>query len=64
MNEHVHPIFQGILNMMMPAQVRTVYDDPVERERILEERRDEYRSGLDDVDERFYRSREDEEDQE
>jgi hypothetical protein len=53
-HDYVHPVFQGILNMMMPAPVNTNCQVPVrseEEERaILEHHREEYRSGLDSVD--------------
>ena len=52
MNEHVHPIFQGILNMFMPhngALPPSKQYDPEELRDIVEHHRQEYASGLDSV---------------
>lgn len=52
MNEHVHPVFQGILNMFI-ADSTTLPPpkqyDPNELRDIVEHHRQEYASGLDSV---------------
>lgn len=54
MSHNLHPIFQLALSPFMPGNnielVKTVYDDPVERAKILEHRREEYDAGFDDID--------------
>ncbi len=56
-HDYVHPVFQGILNMMIPAPVNPAYKttDISEEElrAIVEHHREEYRQGLDYVDDDY-----------
>jgi len=57
-HDYVHPVFQGILNMMMPAPVKPNCKVPVRSEEelraIADHHREEYRQGLDYVDDDYW----------